>query len=269
MTTKRKFLIGSDPEMFVRTSSGIITSVAGKLGCSKDNKIDLAPDVRLQEDNVLAEFDINPQKGFEAFDDNIQRGIDLTNKVLNERGMEAALGISSHVYTPEELQSFHPSAFVFGCTPDFNAFTGQKNPSPVAADKGLRTAGGHVHLGVTGTLEISRQTQMMLGVLCDYFLSLPAVIMDKDTRRKELYGKASAIRYKDYGIEYRSLSNFWIGEKSTRKFVYEQVDKVVQGCDMEVLMSLHSRLPIEKLHNIINSNDVKEADKFSSKLQIV
>lgn len=266
--TKRIFLIGTDPEMFVRTSSGIITSVAGKLGCSKENKIDLAKDVRLQEDNVLAEFDINPQQGFEAFNDNVQRGIDLTNEVLKKQDMEAALGVSSHIFSKEELESFHPSAFVFGCTPDFNAFTGQKNASPTSENKGLRTAGGHVHIGVTGSLDVNKKVQMMLGVLCDYFLSLPAVLMDGDARRKELYGKASAIRYKPYGIEYRSLSNFWIGKKEDRQFVYDQVDKVVQNSDMEFLMSLHSRLPIEKLHQIINTNDVREADVFLKRLQV-
>lgn len=266
--TKRKFLIGSDPEMFVRTNNGIITSVAGLLGCSKDDKITLAKDVRLQEDNVLAEFDIDPQSGFEAFNDNMQRGIDLTNNVLNKLDMETAPGVSSHIFTEEEMKTFNESAFIFGCTPDFNAFTGQKNPSPTSQNKGLRTAGGHVHLGVVGALDITLQTQMMLGVLCDYFLSLPAVIMDKDTRRKELYGKASAIRYKDYGIEYRSLSNFWISDRENRKFVYDQVDKVVQQCDMSTLMALHSRLPIEKLHEIINGNNVKEADQQIKLLQV-
>lgn len=265
--TKRVFTIGSDPEFFVR-SGNIITSVAGKLGCSKDHKLELAKDVRLQEDNVLAEFDINPQKGFAAFNDNIVRGIDLTNKILNSLDMEIAVGISSHIFTLDELNSFDKSAFVFGCTPDFNAFTGQKNPSPKSENPGLRTSGGHVHIGITDSLEINTKTQMMLGVLCDYYLSLPAVLLDKDTRRKELYGKASAIRYKEYGIEYRSLSNFWVADPVLRELVYDQVDKVVQNCDMSILMDLHSRLPIEKLHEIINTNDVREADNFLSRLQV-
>lgn len=265
--TKRIFTIGTDPEFFVR-SGNIITSVAGKLGCSKDQKLSLSDDVRLQEDNVLAEFDINPQKGFTAFNDNVARGIDLTNKLLNSMDMEIAEGISSHIFTPEELNSFDKSAFVFGCTPDFNAFTGQKNPSPKSENPGLRTSGGHIHIGITGAIEINTKTQMMLGVLCDYYLSLPAVLLDKDTRRKELYGKASAIRYKEYGIEYRSLSNFWVADPVLRELVYDQVDKVVQNCDMSVLMDLHSRLPIEKLHEIINTNDVKEADNFLSRLQV-
>ncbi|AVQ10084.1 hypothetical protein PSH1131_079 [Escherichia phage myPSH1131] len=34
------------------------------------------------------------------------------------------------------------------------------------------------------------------------------------------------------------------------------------------LMALHSRLPIEKLHEIINGNNVKEADQQIKLLQV-
>lgn len=267
MTRKAIFTIGTDPEFFAKSGDKIV-SVAGLLGCTKEKKLELAPDVRLQEDNVLAEFDINPQEGFEAFNDNVKRGLDLVNKKLNEHRMELAFGVSSYVYTQAELESFDKSAFVFGCTPDFNAFTGQKNPSPQAADAGLRTAGGHVHLGYGKTVPVNKESQQCAGVLCDYYLSLLSVVLDPDTRRKELYGKASCIRFKEYGIEYRSLSNFWVADETHRKTVYEQVEKVIANLDMEHLMDLHARLPIEKLHEIINTNDVRSAESFLSRLSV-
>lgn len=267
MTKAVIFTIGTDPEFFPR-QNGKIVSVAGKLGCTKDQKLELAPDVRLQEDNVLAEFDINPQSGFVAFNENVKRGLDLVNAKLNEHNMELAYGVSSHIYTKEELESFDKSAFVFGCTPDFNAFTGQKNPSPQAANAGLRTAGGHVHIGYGQTVPVDMKSQQCAGVLCDYYLSILSVLMDTDTRRKELYGKASCIRFKEYGIEYRSLSNFWVAEETHRKTVYEQVEKVVKNLNFDHLMELNAKLPIEKLHQIINTNDVKEADNFLSRLQV-
>lgn len=267
MTRTVIFTIGTDPEFFPKQGNKIV-SVAGLLGCSKDQKLELAPDVRLQEDNVLAEFDINPQQGFTAFNDNVKRGLDLVNAKLNEIDMELAFGISSHIYTQQELDSFDKSAFVFGCTPDFNAFTGLQNPSPQAANAGLRTAGGHVHIGYGDMVPVDLKSQQCAGVLCDYYLSLLSVLLDSDTRRKELYGKASCIRFKEYGIEYRSLSNFWVADDTHRKTVYEQVEKVVKNLDMEHLMELHAKLPIENLHQIINNNNVKEADHFLSRLNI-
>ena len=270
MTTINIFTTGCDPEMFARRlDNGAITSVAGLLGCSKEQKLDLSSNVRLQEDNVLAEFDINPCENFAQFNDSIKSGIDLTRALLAKHGLDIAEGVSSHIYSIPELESFDKSAFVFGCTPDFNAMTGQKNPTPAAADPGLRTAGGHVHIGFPKEIRVMRELQMDAGVLCDYYLSLPSLLMDGDTRRKELYGKAGAIRFKDYGIEYRSLSNFWIFKEDLRKMIYDQVEKVVNELVTDKVMELNSILPVHQLQEIINTNDVRQAESYLSRFNII
>jgi hypothetical protein len=264
------FTAGTDPEMFARrVDNGAITSVAGLLGCSKEKKLDLSSNVRLQEDNVLAEFDINPCENFSQFNESIQSGIDLTRALLATHGLDIAEGVSSHIYTNSELESFDKSAFVFGCTPDYNAMTGQKNPSPKAADPGLRTAGGHVHIGFPKGMRVMRETQMDAGVLCDYYLSLPSLVLDGDTRRKELYGKAGAIRFKEYGIEYRSLSNFWIFKEQLRHLIYGQVEKVVNELVTDKVMELNSILPVHQLQEIINTNDVRQAETYLSRFNII
>lgn len=262
------FTIGSDPELFVKRGNQI-ASVAGLLGCTKEQKLHLSSNVRLQEDNVLAEFDINPCVGFDAFNNAIQEGLDLTQRELAKHGYEIAEGVSSHIYTESELNSFDKSAFVFGCTPDFNAFTGRQNASPTSSNPGLRTAGGHIHIGYGNTAPVNKQNQLTAGVLCDFFLSLPAMFLDNDDRRKELYGKAGAIRFKDYGIEYRSLSNFWVTKKDLRELVYNQTEKVVKSLNSDKLMQLHSILPVDRLHQIINSNDKRMADSFMARLNII
>lgn len=262
------FSIGSDPEVFA-AKAGKMTSVAGLLGCSKDQKLSLAANVRLQEDNVLAEFDIDPCYSWAEFNNNMAAGIDLLKKKLAEHGLEVAEGVSSHIYTQQELESFDKSAFVFGCTPDYNALTGMKNSSPTATDPGLRTAGGHVHIGFGDVAKVSRDNQLDAGLLCDYFHSLPAMFIDNDDRRKELYGKAGAIRYKDYGIEYRSLSNFWVFKEDLRKMVYDQTQKVVENLVTDKLTELNSILPLARLHQIINSNDRRQADSFMARLNII
>lgn len=262
------FTIGTDPELFVKRGN-VIASVAGMLGCSKEQKLHLSERVRLQEDNVLAEFDINPCKGFDQFNSSIEEGLSLTSALLAKHGYGIAEGVSSHVYTQEELESFDKSAFVFGCTPDFNAFTGRQNASPTSENPGLRTAGGHIHIGYSETVGVTKQNQLTTGVLCDYFHSLPSVLLDSDTRRKELYGKAGAIRFKEYGIEYRSLSNFWIMSKELRRLVYDQTEKVVKAINTDKLMQLHSILPVDRLYQIINSNDKRMADSYMARLNII
>ena len=44
----------------------------------------------------------------------------------------------------------------------------------------------------------------------DYTLGLDSLLLDSDTRRRSMYGRAGSFRFKEYGIEYRTLSNFWI-----------------------------------------------------------
>ncbi|MFW3388673.1 UNVERIFIED_CONTAM: hypothetical protein RF648_22080, partial [Kocuria sp. CPCC 205274] len=166
---------------------------------------------------MLIEFDINPHNTFAGFDDNMQRGIDACYEEAKKIGMSIAEGVSSHIFTDAELKSFHESAFVFGCEPDYNALTGQRNPKPAAADVGLRTAGGHIHIGYDDVIGVNSENQKVLGVMCDYFLGLPALLLDSDDRRKELYGKAGACRFKKYGIKYRVLSNFWVATPRNRE----------------------------------------------------
>lgn len=259
--------IGSDPEMFVKRGD-TIASAAGVLGCSKDQKLALSARVRLQEDNVLAEFDINPCSSFDEFNASMQEGIDLAKAELAKYGLDVAEGVTSHIYTPEELASFDKSAFVFGCTPDFNALSMRQNASPKSNNPGLRTAGGHIHIGFDQRMRVTRDLQSDAGLLCDYYHSLPSLFMDNDTRRKELYGKAGAIRMKDYGIEYRSLSAFWIAQENLRRFIYDQTAKVVEALGTDRLRQLNSILPLDRLQQIINTNDRRQADSFMARLQV-
>ena len=48
--------------------------------------------------------------------------------------------------------------------------------------------------------------------LLDFFCGIPSVLLDRENNqksRRELYGKAGSYRYTTYGLEYRTLSNFW------------------------------------------------------------
>lgn len=258
-------LVGSDPELFTfDRSTGKIGSVAGKLGCSKWEKRFFSDDVRIQEDNVLVEFDTNPQDTLEKFIKNIQDGIKACNQVVDEVNHDVAEKICSHVYTLDELKSFHKSVFEFGCDPDFNALTGAVNPKPTAADPGLRTAGGHVHIGYKDNMPKGMdftQSQSLMGVLCDYYLGLFSMLEDKDDRRKELYGKAGAVRMKPYGIEYRTMSNFWIFDELHHRIVWDQVHKAVDALngDWERLVGT---IDPKEIQRVINENDKAVAEKY-------
>lgn len=266
MNMKKVPTIATDAELFVRDSkTGIITSVAGVLGADKYNKRHIADDVRIQEDNVLFEFDINPHTSKESFVNNVVKAMKQSGEILGGMGLEYT-DCCSHIYSPEELSSFHKDAFVFGCDPDFNALTGEINPKPTATNAGLRTAGAHVHIGFTDDVEVSMMNQQIAGVLCDYFMGLPSIILDPDTRRRELYGKAGSVRFKPYGIEYRTLSNFWLFNDANNQFIWDQTMKVHDN--LANYQEFFAMIDPTSVQDVINRGDKHMAEQFISILKV-
>ena len=92
----------------------------------------------------------------------------------------------------------------------------------------------------------------------DIILGLESVILDKDARRKEMYGKAGAFRFKDYGVEYRTLSNFWIKDDNNIKWAFKKTIKAIElvetgGINL-ILTNYGKEIP-----TIINNNDREKA----------
>jgi hypothetical protein len=118
----------------------------------------------------------------------------------------------------EELSD--PLAWQFGCDPDFNAWTEDINRSPEITIPNLRTCGGHVHVA-TKELAKNQQDYPLFVRHMDRTLGVWSMQHDTDTQRRLLYGKAGAFRPKEYGVEYRVLSNFWIASEELRRNVWD------------------------------------------------
>lgn len=247
-------LIGADPEAFVQ-SQGIISHCINILGGSK-----AAPravvDGAVQEDNVLFEFNVDPTDDPQQFADRIRMVLNQGEDILYEYQLRLVEGISSHIYGPE-LREFPEKAFEFGCTPDYNAMTGEANPRPTAENQFLRTAGGHVHIGYGHLITVTNENQRAIAMMCDYLLGLPSMLEDTDTRRRELYGKAGACRLKSYGVEYRTLSNYWIWDAAMCATIHQRAQKAFdEHLRLEVYQSL---VPQHEVQEAINNNDVTTA----------
>ena len=131
-------------------------------------------------------------------------------------------------YTDEYFKTIPPEALELGCNPDYNAWTFDQNRPP-DAHVTFRTGSGHVHLGWGENFDLASfdHFDMCARVArqLDYYLGLASLLWDGDNRRRELYGKAGAMRPKPYGMEYRVLSNAWLNSDVTRRFVYEATVK--------------------------------------------
>jgi len=220
------YSVGADPELFLADKSGKIISAIGKIGGTKENPIQVAKMPKgfcYQVDNVLVEYNIPPAKSAEHFTKNNRAMIMYLDRQVKDE-LDCTLKVqASHIMDADQLTD--PAAHVFGCEPDFNVWTLMPNPRPVAKNKALRSAGGHVHIGLAN---MSRVDKVMVGRLLDLQLGLWSVVKDTDTRRRELYGQAGSIRFKPYGLEYRTLSNFWLRNEDLMEKVFTGVSTALE-----------------------------------------
>ena len=219
--SKFGFLLGADPELFLqKNGEKKILSAIGKIGGTKKAPKPaegLAKGYAYQEDNVLVEYNIPPAADVREFTYANNTMMTYLNKMVGEKYDCHLVVKASHVMDDDQLQE--PEAHVFGCDPDFNVWTMEDNPPPFNENPNLRSAGGHLHVGA----KMTRMEKFLLGRLLDASVGLWSVIKDSDKRRRGLYGKAGAIREKPYGMEYRTLSNFWLKGDDYQRKVYDYV----------------------------------------------
>lgn len=257
-----KFKLGADPEMFMATIDGQLKAACGRIGGSKENPapLGLGEGFFIQEDNVAVEFNIPAADDATTLKSHLSRALkEIAAGVRRLHGFEI-VNLSAASFPVEELQS--PAAQVFGCDPDFNAWTGKKNPRPQADDPNLRSCGGHIHIGVE---DVSRMTPRTVIKACDLFLGVPSVLMDKGELRKRLYGKAGAFRPKAYGVEYRTLSNFWIFGDPTIDWVWSSVDKALKAVESQ---SVDFDSEEEAILDAIDNNNKARAEELVKKYNL-
>jgi len=208
--------IGTDPEFFVSSEGKIITSQEAGVDGTKEEPFNIGDNILVQRDNVALELSLDPAKNSNEFAESIFAAM---KRVEEKYGINLVC-TPSHVF--EEKDIMFPEAYEFGCDPDFCAYTDDVNECPYTTD-GLRSAGGHVHVGYTP--EPDSEFNVTLAKAMDLNLALPMILFDKDKMRRKLYGKAGAFRHKPYGMEYRTLSNKWLESKEAMKWVFDNTHR--------------------------------------------
>lgn len=217
------FKIGADPELFLfDTDRDKFVSAEGLLPGTKENPHKV-PCGAVQVDGMAAEFNINPAETFAEFTHNIGTVLMMMKSLLPSH--IRIVGRSAVVFDEDVWDETPDVAKILGCNPDFNAWTGSVNPPPKdTKNPRLRTASGHLHIGWTEGEDGSDDEHLKncrdLVKQMDYHVGYQARHYDSDTTRRRLYGKAGAMRYKPYGVEYRVLSNFWVLSSSLQQIVW-------------------------------------------------
>jgi len=253
-----KILVGADPEIFAK-KEGKLVSAYGLLTGTKH-----APQIvdkgAVQIDGMALEFNINPAANEQEFLTNIETVMSIMQKMSG-----AEFAIQPVADFGEEYMKTQPKeALELGCDPDFNAWNVAVNPRP-NGDRPFRTAAGHIHIGFCDDGE--PENMFYLEYVSefvrelDFYLGLPSLFLDNhadSSRRRELYGKAGAFRPKVYGVEYRTLSNFWLASKELQKWAYNSTVNAWEAFSSgKVLAKKYG-----DIQSIINSSNKEAAKKI-------
>jgi len=217
------FSFGSDPEIFM-TKDGKIVNAIGILPSKQKKKNKGMTSVYY--DNALAEMQIEPSDNASNTIENIRKAFNLLHKVAPKNKIEIK---SAHFFTDEEVSD--KESKTIGCIPEYCAYTLKQimPPTDVIRNSGLRTAGGHIHLG-NNDLFIDGSSIIKTIRMLDLFLGIPSILLDHDNtqkQRRKIYGHAGSHRVPNHGLEYRCLGNFWLKSPKLVDIIYDLTSFVV------------------------------------------
>jgi len=275
-----KINLGADPELFIANKKGVIGSekLLPKEGI-------LTEGGKIIRDGV--QLEINPQAATcrEILARNIKDCFltirrQLAKKELLYINFKEVVEVSE-----KEMKTLSEDSKVFGCAPSNNIYTGK---SIIKVDPRVyryRSAGGHIHLGkwtekmigvyeelskiqtaINKALEDPKRTVPML----DLIVGNTCVLVDRDPlakERRKVYGKAGEFRTPPHGIEYRTLSNFWLKSYPLMSFVMGLARLAVLIVANDKDKKLMSEVKIENVAKAINENDFELAYKNFKKIE--
>lgn len=256
--------IGTDPELFLVDSAGAPVPVCGLIGGAKGKPLDLGEGYGVQEDNVMLEFNTPPADDPYAFIECVRTGIAKVNDLIRVKLPRLTLDSrGERLFTSEQLAD--PKAMTFGCSPDFDGHGHGKPHTAVDparlhdAGGAWRFAGGHVHLGYKVAFDVPDFVTAAFG---DIFLGLPSVGLDNQPKRRALYGCPGRYRPTKYGIEYRTLSNFWVQDSNYLDQVAHRayaLGHFMENCPETRMHKLFREVPWADVRRAINDEDETRA----------
>lgn len=221
-----KYLVGTDPEIFIKNNDDTISSAIGIFKGTKEKPISIGNKCFVQEDNILVEFNIPPVDNKEEFIDYINYSKDYIETILAP--LNKKLHYSSSEIASEEVLK-DPNSKVFGCSSSFNVVTNclsqidiDSLPENIAK---IRSSGFHIHIGYDNSTEEMNDRIVMCFEL---FVTLYLLKYDNDQyNRRALYGLIGDSRSKSYGVECRSLGGFFLKDDYLLGLVWDQIEKAM------------------------------------------
>jgi len=270
--------MGSDPEFFVVDKKNrVLASDQFFPGKEKPWKFDPGNrKLALFFDGIQAEMNVPASTCREIVSYYIRSCLRAADKKI---GKNNSIVIQPSIRVRQSvLNNADPEARIFGCAPDFNAYTlGQNTPEMDASRHLYRYAGGHIHLGISSQYLKKNNTEYRLAKteeghiktikFIDYVTGAILVIMDKGVnakRRRTKYGTAGCFRPTPYGLEYRTPSCWWMKSPAAMSLTFGIVrmawNMLVSKLDEDFINQVgYSQ---EDLRGIVDESDLVAAKRF-------
>lgn len=216
MLSPTSVTLGCDPEFFFEQAGEVVGS---------EKVIGKQLNAGIVMDGVQVE--LNPPAGTcrETLAGHIAGSFRALKAHLNKLGTVKASFTTCINLSKKELDSLSDDAKKLGCAPSLNRADAKAAVTIDGATATRRSAGGHIHLGLTHygseTLQRSGVRERIVDIL-DILLGNTCVLLDRDPHaadRRKVYGKAGEYRLPTHGLEYRTLSNFWLRHYVLMSFV--------------------------------------------------
>lgn len=127
--------------------------------------------------------------------------------------------------TKGDLLKMSPDCRRLNCLPSENVY-GRAKVEKNGETYLFRSAGGHLHFGGDYFQHSTRQEYINPAhavKTLDLFSGITGVLLDRNplnAKRREVYGRAGEYRLPPHGLEYRTLSNFWLRHYVTVSMVF-------------------------------------------------
>lgn len=242
---------GADPEFFFSKGGKVIGA---------EKVLDPKGEGYLTIDGVQGEFNVVPNTCRQSFSTNLSLCFNQLAVALQAKGVTADFSQMVSV-TPKEMKSLSKQSQQFGCEPSENAYERTEISVKDASKYMKRSAGGHIHIGHNGDPKLMTAFQNPAKVvrMLDILLGNTCVLIDKDpgnVERRKLYGKAGEYRLPAHGLEYRTLSNFWLRSYQIMSFVLGMARFAVNASlSEEFERDILALVDMDNIRKAIDTND--------------
>lgn len=260
--------LGCDPEFFFRKGGEV---VGAETFLPKDGlKVDSYNKFII--DGVQAELNPAPNTCRISLSSNITACFRVLQRKIKESGGDISCDFGRAIeISKEKLGELSEEAKKFGCAPSQSIYSTEteiKIQEVNPEEYRVRAAGGHIHFGYDGYAndrlkkalkEDYKRTVELLDIICGN----TCVLVDRDPgniERRKMYGRAGEYRLPKHGLEYRTLSNFWLTAYPLMSLAFglgrTAVNAMADAKHYDLFYNeFTSKVKQKNIHDAINNND--------------